>query len=132
MAPGLLQQNLGAENIGPDEDLRPVDGAVHVGLGGKMDHRVDLLLAEQPRHQRRIADISLDEAIAGIVLHPFQVLQVARIGEDIQVDDTALGLGRQEMVDEVGADETGAAGDEHRTGYEQISHDFSFDVGMRQ
>ena len=57
-----------------------------------------------------IADIALDEDMAGIVLDIFQVFQVAGIGQLIQVDQADILVFFQHIVDKVGANKTGTAG----------------------
>ena len=52
-----------------------------------------------------------DVALVELVLHPGEVRRIARVGELVEHDDPVAGRG--EAVHEVGADEPGAAGDEH-------------------
>ena len=59
-----------------------------------------------------VADVGLDEAVAGVVGHDEQVVQVARVGELVQVDDLERRDAGQHAPDEGAADEAGAAADE--------------------
>jgi hypothetical protein len=45
-------------------------------------------------------------------LHVAEVLEVARVGELVEIHDRVAGMARQDVTDEVGADEAGAPGDE--------------------
>ena len=54
----------------------------------------------------------MHEAVVGVVVDAFEVLQVTGVGERIQVDDTVLRMVLDPVADEVGAYEAGAAGDE--------------------
>jgi uncharacterized protein YkvS len=59
-----------------------------------------------------VADVALDEAVAWIVLDVPQVLEIARVGELVEVDDLAVGVVRKVQADEVAADEACAARDQ--------------------
>src|SRR5205823_14598403 len=60
----------------------------------------------------RVADVAVDERVARIPLDVLQVRRVARVGELVEVDDGVVGVRREHMSDEVGADEAAPAGDE--------------------
>ena len=67
-------------------------------------------LAHQIVNQLGIADIALDQAHA-LRIGSLQGGRVAGVGELVQHHDV-VGGGLQDVVDEVGADEAGSAGDE--------------------
>jgi hypothetical protein len=77
----------GAHDVGLDELTRPMDGAVHMALGGKVDDRARPVLGQQTRHQRRITDVALHEHMARVALQTRQGFQVASVGEFVEVDD---------------------------------------------
>jgi|GEM_PF-5011521 len=58
-------------DVGLDEAARVEDGAVDVGLGGEVDYGVHL--GHQAVHQLLVADVTLHEAVVGVVLHVGQV-----------------------------------------------------------
>ena len=58
-----------------------------MALGGQMDDAVHLFLLHQLVHTVEVADVHLHKLIVGLILHVFQVGQIARIGELIEVDD---------------------------------------------
>ena len=62
---GALQQVHRAHDVALDKDLRVLDGAVHVALGGKVDDVIEIVLCEQALDQLLIADIALHEDVAG-------------------------------------------------------------------
>ena len=102
IVPGFLsalQQVHGAHDVALDKDLRVLDGAVHMALSGKVDDIIEIVLCKQALHQLLVADV-------------LQVLQIAGIGQLIQVDQQDLGVLLEHIVNKVGADKTGAAGDQ--------------------
>jgi hypothetical protein len=76
----------GADDVGLDEVFRAVDGAVNVAFGREVHHRARPMLFEQPPEQRRVADVALHEAVPGVAGQRGQVLQVAGVGQGVQVD----------------------------------------------
>ena len=85
----------------------PLDRGADVGLGGEMQDDVRPKLGSE-RLDGRIADVELVELGAGGEV-------VARAGREV-VDDVHLVPAREQRIDDVGADEAGAACDE-RTHY---------------
>ena len=110
MLPCVVEQHLGAEDIGQDELGRPQDRTVDVRLGGEVDDRLDSLA--RARDGSRIGDVALEE----VVLDSIEVGPVARVGE--LVEDRDLVSRRYEPPDELRADETCSPGDEHTHGRE--------------
>ena len=86
-----------------------------MGLGGVVDHGVG------PGHEavdeRGVADVAHDEldAVGG---EPGDVLGVARVGQLVEHGDVDAGVLAHDVVDEVGADEAAAAGDDDALGLE--------------
>ena len=109
---GALQQVDGAHHVALHKDLRILDGAVHMALGGKVDDVVEIVLCKQALHQLLVADIALHEHMAGVALHVLQVFQIARIGQLIQIDQQDLRVFFEHIVHKVGTDKTGTAGDQ--------------------
>ena len=104
-----LEQAVGALHVGAQEGLRVGDGVVVVGLGGVVDHGV------RPRDQavdeRGVADVAHDELDA-VGRQPRDVLGVAGVGQLVEHGDVDAGVLAHDVVDEVGADEAAAAGDD--------------------
>ena len=113
IVPGILaalQQVNGAQNIGLNKNFRVADAAVNVALGSKVDDVIRVIFGDQVSDKSLIADIALNKDMAGIVLDIFQVFQVAGIGQLIQVDQADILVFFQHIVDKVGANKTGTAG----------------------
>ncbi len=83
-------------------------------LRGEIDHRVDGVLRQEPRHQHLVPDVALDENIARIPGDVRQIGGVARVGEQVEIDQPVQrrALLPQALPDEIASDETTAAGDE--------------------
>ncbi len=60
-APSRIEQHRGAHQIGVHEGPRVVDGAVDVGLGGKVDHRDRAVAGKQDLDQVPIGNVAFDE-----------------------------------------------------------------------
>ena len=71
------------------------------------------MLGEEFGDEVEVADVALDENVARVALQGGEVLEVAGVGQRVEIDDRLIGLG-QPVEDEVAADEAGSAGDEDR------------------
>ena len=115
--PGFLadgKQLAGAVHIGFNESLRLVDGAVHMGLGGEVDHAGHVFILKQVHQDLFVQDASLNEAVT-LRIALGQILEISRvagIGQGIQANQAPLGTKAQGMANKIGTDEPGAAGDE--------------------
>ena len=58
-----FQQHVGADDIGFDKVGRTCDGTIDVALRGEVQHRIGLVLGQQPRHQGLIAALVLDSPV---------------------------------------------------------------------
>ena len=110
-----LQQGERPHHVGLREGKRVADGTVDVALGGEVDDAVDLLVLHQLQHPFEIADVHLHEAVVRPVLDVFQVREIPRVGELVEVDDPVIGIFVDEQPDYMAADEPGAAGDDDGT-----------------
>ena len=90
-----------------------MDAAVNVRFGGKIDDGAGLVLGEELGDEVEVADVALDEDMARVALQGGEVLEVAGVGQRVEIDDRLIGMG-QPVEDEVAADEAGSAGDEDR------------------
>ena len=112
--PGILaalQQVDRAQDVAFHKDFGVLDAAVHVAFRREVDDVVGVILDNQVGDQRLIADIPLHKDMTGIPLDVLEVLQIAGIGQLVQVHQTDILVFLQHVVDKVGADKTGAAGD---------------------
>ncbi len=108
--PGDAQQIVGTEDVGLDECVGIVDGAVHMALGGEVDDDVEVMVGHDPLYQQGIIDVALYEAETTVLFQPFQIMTVAGVGEGVQGDERGAGMLLQPVVAEVGADEAGGSG----------------------
>ena len=100
---GGLEQCLRAEDVGTEEAPGIDDGKAVVRLGGEVDHRVDLLLGQQPLGRVEIADVADREPHAEAV----EVARVAGVGELVERHHVIVRMALEPPADEVGADEPG-------------------------
>jgi hypothetical protein len=97
----LFQQNLRAENIRTHKNLWPGNGTVDMGLGGKMDYRINSMIGKKPGHQGGVANIPFDESILGISFKSGQVFQIACIGQTIKISDKTPGVVCDKRVNKI-------------------------------
>ncbi|MCY1451930.1 hypothetical protein D9M71_688200 [compost metagenome] len=95
-----FEQVESANDIGVDECLRAVDGAIDMGLGGKIENGAGLVLFEQVLDQGTVTDIALHEYMLRIARQAAEVIQVACIGQLVQIDYGFVGVG-QPFQDEI-------------------------------
>jgi hypothetical protein len=84
-----LKQLCCTNNIGFDEYEWTINAAIDVALSGEMHNRVDLVLAASTRDKLRVPDIRTHEGISIGVNVAGNVFYIARVGQQIHVDDTA-------------------------------------------
>ncbi len=82
--PGGFEQRERAAEVGLEHRRGREDAAVHVRFGGEVHDGVRPFFGQQRVHQRRVADVALNEAVARVRGHGRQVLQVARVGQLIE------------------------------------------------
>jgi len=97
-----------------------------MGFSREMDYRLDPFRHKKFRDQSRIANIAALKPVCGVFGHHVEVFQIARIGEYIQVDDTASGICRFKVIYEVCTYKTRAAGNQNRGWIECLGHIRSF------
>ncbi len=84
-----------------------------MGLGREMDHRLHPF--QVAPDQAGVTDIAVHEFVISLDAH--QALQVAGIGQLVVVDDRHIGEMAVQVANEIGADETRAAGDQQALGF---------------
>lgn len=118
-----IEQAEGADEVRHDEVLWAIDAAVHVGLRSEVHDGIDVMVTQEFGETFAVEDVALHKNVAGIVLQCGEVGEVPGVGQLVQVDDALNfhamvlpGLA-EEIVNEVGADKSGAAGDKdaHRS-----------------
>ena len=112
-APGDVHDDVCAVAVGVHELVGADDRAVDVALGREVHD--DVVPCHRLFDGRPVGDVTLHEAITGIVLDGAQIGEVAGIGQGVVHGDRVVGRG-EDVLDVVGADEPGAAGDEQPHG----------------
>ena len=82
---GSIQQVDRPHHIGEDELHRIGDGTVHMRLGSQMDNAVKPFFFKKLVDERSIHDVTFHEVIIGFLVHIRQILQIAGIGQFIQI-----------------------------------------------
>ncbi len=89
-----------------------MDRAVDVALGREIDDGARAVQRQERIDLRAVADVAMDEHVPGVATKRGKAAQIAGVGELVEVDE-ALAGSLQPVEHEVGADESGAAGDEN-------------------
>lgn len=111
VAPRRLEEAESADDVGLDEGLGTVDGAINVTFGGEVHDGLRMVIFKETGHEFAVGDIAFDEGVAGMVDHLGQGVNVAGVGQFIDVGHfVTLGEGQ---VNEVAADEAGSSSDEN-------------------
>ena len=82
-----LEKREGTVDIGLDERGGAEDGAVHVAFRREVDDGVGRVPGEERSEQRAVQDRAVDEDVVGIFLERCEVIDVACVGERVEVDD---------------------------------------------
>ena len=106
-----LQQGEGAEHVGLQEALRITDRPVDMRLRSQMRHARELVLFEQPLHQRRITNVAIDELDAAVGNQRLEASYVGRIGHCVDHHQPIRRSRGAPCMREVLPDEAGAARD---------------------
>ena len=116
VCPAAVQEDAGAEDVCLQKQGGVFDGPVHVGFGGEVYHHVRVLFFEEAVHRLPVTDVALHEAEPGAVHHRGEVGQVRSVGEFVQAQDPEVFVGFHHIENKVGADKSGAAGNENGHG----------------
>ena len=114
--PGLaagFEQVEGALDVGAQERPWPGDGSVHMALGREVNDHLGLVLGKGRAHRLEVDQIGAHEGVVRAAFQAGQAARVRSIGQGVQVDEKMLGVARNQQVQEVRADESGAAGDKY-------------------
>ena len=103
-----FQQVERADDIRLDEISRTVNGTIDMALGRKIDHRARPVHRQQIAHQLPVADIPVHEHMTIVATQPLQRIQIARIGQLVQIDHRLIML-HQPVKNKVPTNKTGTA-----------------------
>jgi hypothetical protein len=104
--PRRVEERLRAEDVRTEEPAGVDDGEAVVRLGREVDDRVDRLVPEQPLDEVGVPDVTVDEVDP--VLDVLEIPPFARVREEVEHDDAVVGMSREPVAHEVGADEARA------------------------
>ncbi len=125
MFSGRIKKQLGAKDIGLDEGSGAhVQAAVNMAFGCEVDDYVNGVFPEGLGNVAVGCDVSMNKCVTGIVLDIRQILEVAGVGQRIQVYDRIVRMVGKDVSREITADESRAPG------YEEFHAGSSIDVWM--
>ena len=128
-----LQESVGSNDVGLYERLRSRDGSIDMTIGGKVHHRIDVILFHDPFHQLTIADISVNKTVPVFIRQPLQVIQGPSVCQKVEIDHARAWRCLLKMPHEIAADETRASCDQHLPGSELTHvHDKPFQRGKSE
>src|SRR6266481_5248628 len=107
----FFKQTECAVDIGADEIIGTVDGAVDVALGGEVNNGARLFAPQQVAQEITIDDVALLETIVCVRLDGTQVVEIARVGQLVEIQDAGRFRG-DPLENEVRANKARATGDE--------------------
>ena len=107
-----FQQRERAVDVGAHEVLRRLDGAIDMGFGGEVDDGGRPMFRQERRYQDLIVDRALDETMRGAIHQAFEIGGIAGVSQGIERHTWVAR--RHQTMNEVAADESGAAGDQDR------------------
>ncbi len=90
-----------------------------------MDDAVDAVLCQQFPYPIEIADVGPYEPVVWGILDVFQIGEIARIGQFVEVDDEIVGVLRHEKPHDMRPDESRTARDEDAPFSVHILSDFA-------
>ena len=109
-----------ADDVGLDEIVRAVYLTVDVAFGGEMHDRTRPVLAQQFVDQGAVVDVAAGKYMRLIVADLRQVFEIAGVSQLVEIEHAGL-FPREPLENEIGADETGAAGDEYQDGLSAVA-----------
>jgi hypothetical protein len=84
-----------------------------MGFGGKIYDGVRLFATECFLHELGVGNVAVNKAISAWGARPFlvgEILRIASVGEQIEIDDAVLWALAQDEFDELTSDKTATAG----------------------
>src|SRR5580700_10340491 len=82
-----LQKRKRATKVGSNRFRGRMYASVHMRFGGEVNYRIGARSFEHLEHARFIADVGTFEMVAGVAGDRLQVLQIAGIGQLVNVGD---------------------------------------------
>lgn len=107
-----VQESLGADHVVDSEAGRVKEGVLHVGVGGKVHHTVDVVFGQGLGHDFTVGQVALDEVEVGEGLQAVDVGHRGDIVQTVEADDVVLRVLDGHVTSDPAADEAGTTGDE--------------------
>src|SRR5260370_41652919 len=121
----FFEQAESAVDIGADEIVGAVDGAVDVALSGEVNDSAGSLALEQVAQKIAIDNVALLAAIARVGFDGTPVVEIASVGQLVEIQDSRAFRGNP-LENEIRANEARAPGDEN-----EIFHAGNADIVQR-
>ena len=95
-----LEQNVRSQDVVPSEVEGVAKAKIDMGLGSKMEYRIDLELAETLHYVRPTRNVAVEEAEIGTVFEHSRVVSGATVVQLVERDN-AVGFGilRHQVTD---------------------------------
>lgn len=84
-----------------------------MAFGCEVDDAVNIVFPHDVEHGIEVADVGFFKSVIGHVFDVFQILQIACIGQFVEVDNAIFRIFVDKQSDNMAADESGAAGDDY-------------------
>src|SRR3954471_23590508 len=105
--PDRFQQLEGAEDVRFDELAWAVDAPIDVAFGREVHDGVHAVVVEELADEPCVADVPFAERIPALVDAGCQILRIAGVREQVEVDDSSVkGRVAEEHADEGRSDES--------------------------
>ena len=129
--PAGFEQIEGADDVGGDEITRPGDGTIHVRFRREVHDVRDGVLLNDPQCRSLVAQIHLLENEFRMTGRLFQIFLPPGVSQAIQVDKSFDLWTVNDVMDEIGADEAGAASDDQFHGLSKTCRRLASQSGSR-
>ena len=110
-----LKEGEGAHDICAGKCERILYRTVNMGLGGKVDDAIDMLLLHEGKDSIKIADVHTDKPVIRLILDIAKVRQIAGVRQFIDVNYLIIRIFIDKQPDNMGTDEPGTACYDYRT-----------------
>jgi hypothetical protein len=107
-----FEQAEGAQHVGLHEVFGTVDRTIDMRFRGKVHNCTRFVLGQQAVDEGAVADVALHEDVFRIALERREGLEVACVGQLVEVHDRLFAVG-DPVEYEIGADEASAAGNQN-------------------
>jgi hypothetical protein len=111
--PAGIDHSPGTFDVCSNEWRGVFDASVHVALGSEVNYCVAIF---RDFGYGSVRYVQADELHSRVLQRPFQVAQITSIGELVEYSDLVRRVIAQNLMNEIGADESRSSGDENAHG----------------